>query len=127
MSDKKLGTKVTEFLKLKQKIKKKNVEVEDLKAIASVLEGEIIKGLENGKIERSDVALGSVSLKKSNVWSAKDWDKIWKYILKNKDKALLQKRLSQATFNEYLEEGVKIPGTEKLIKKTLSVGYKRGV
>ena len=122
-----LGTTITAFLKLKQKISKKNKEVDELKSEVSAMEKEIIKELEAQKSKGSDVKIGSVKLKESNVWSAKDWKKVWDYILKKKDTNLLQKRLAQTVFNEYLEEGIKIPGTEKMIKKTLSVGFKKGV
>ena len=127
MTTKKLGTTVTEFLKLKIKIRKKNAEIDDLKEQASTLEDIIIKAQESEKIERTDVPLGSAKIKKTTIHSAKDWKKVWAYIFKHKDTSLLQKRLAQATLNELLEDGIKIPGTEKMIKKTLSVGYKKGV
>jgi len=127
MLDKKLGTVVTSFLKLKQKIKKKNAEIDDLKEKASGLEKQIIKAQEREGIERSDVALGSATIKETTVHSVKDWKKVYKYIFSNKDQSILQKRLSQATLNEYLEDGARVPGTEKMIKKSLMVGFKRRV
>lgn len=124
MSDS-LGTTVTGFLKLRAKITKKNKEVDELKKQASEIESIIIKELEQNKTTRADVMLGSVTLKPKNVFSAKDWKKIYAYIIKKKDFNILQKRLGQTALDEYLEDGVKIPGVEKMIKKSLSVGWKK--
>lgn len=125
--DPKMGTKLLSFLKLKAKISKANKVVNDLKAEASVLEKDLIIDFENSKTLRADVKLGSVSLKKEDVFSAKDWPKVWDYILKSKDTGLLQKRLSQALLKEYYEDGLVIKGIEHMTKKSLSVGFKRGV
>lgn len=129
MSDKKLGVTVTAFLKLKQKATKKQKEVDEIKEQARVLEGEIIKVLEaDTKTTRADVKIGSVTYSKENVWNVKDWKKVWKYIFKTKDTAILShQRMSNTLLREYLKEGIKIPGTEKMIKKKLTVGYKRGI
>lgn len=127
MSAKKLGTTVTEFLKLKIKIRQKNAEIDTLKEQASILEKQIVRVQEIEKIKRTDVEIGSASLKETTVHSVKNWKKVWAYIFKHRDTSLIQKRLSQAILNEYLEEGIKIPGTDKMVKKYLTVGYKKGV
>lgn len=121
------GTQVTTFLKLKQKESKLRKQADEIKSQANDLMKEIIVGMEAEKINRVEVKMGSVGLKSEPVFSAKDWNKVWQYIFRKKDKNLLQKRLGQAHLKELLEDGVKIPGIEKMTKKTLTVGYKKSV
>lgn len=124
--DKKLGTKVLEFMKLRAKATKKQKEVDAIKSEASTLEKEIIIMLEDDKNDRAGCRLGGVKISKNDVFSAKDWKKVWAYIFKQKDSGLVQKRLSQALLKEYLEDGLKIPGVERMVQKKLTLGWKKG-
>lgn len=50
-----------------------------------------------------------------------DWMALQDYIIETGTTALLQKRLSEATANEMIESGVKIPGVDTYDVDTLSV------
>jgi len=128
MTTKKLGTTVTAWVKLKDKIRKKNAELADLTTQAEELVKPIIKSQEAENLVRTDVAIGSATLKIETLFSVTDWKKVWKYIFKHKDTAVLShQRLANAFLRELDEEGIKIPGTKKFTKKSLHVGYKKGV
>ena len=124
----KLGTTVTAWVKLKQKIKKMNAELADLTTQAEELVKPIIKYQEAENLVRTDVAIGSATLNIETLFSVTDWKEVWKYIFRHKDTAILShQRLANALLRELAEEGIKIPGTKKYIKKSLKVGYKKGV
>jgi len=125
MAQTKIGTTITKFLKLKAKITAETKKVEALKSEANAMSIEIIKELESTNAMGADVKAGSVKLKEEIMFSAKDWKKVWKWIFKNNSEDILQKRLSQPMLRELLEDGVKIPGLEKMTKKSLSIGRKR--
>jgi hypothetical protein len=127
MAQPKLGTKVNQFLRLKKKISEKQKEVDDMKVQASQMQKELITALEDSGTERMDSALGSVTLKQDTVCHVTNWPKFYGYIKKNNAFELLQKRVGQSAYTEYLEAGERIPGTEKMNKKKLTIGYKRGV
>jgi methionyl-tRNA synthetase len=120
------GKDADHYLRLKKKISAKAKELEAMKSEASALQDELIKKFEAGT-QRVDGKLGSITLKKDIEGTVKNWDAVYKYILKKKDFSLLQKRLGQAHFRELIEDGVKVPGIDKFHKKSLGVGYKKAV
>ena len=122
---KEFGDKLLAFLKLKAKISKANKVLTELKSEAEGMAKELIPIFEDTKTLRADVKLGSVTLKSEYIYTAKDWKKVWKYIYKNHDDGLVQKRLSQALLKEYYEDGIKIEGIERMKKKSLGIGFKR--
>lgn len=125
---KKLGNVVKKFLSVKSKIKAKSREIEELKSEAFKMELELIISMETEKLSRFDVeSLGSVTLKTPTIGVVKEWDKFYKFIKKNNAFELLQKRIGQTAFGEYLEANKKVPGVETMVKKSLTVGWKKGI
>jgi hypothetical protein len=52
----------------------------------------------------------SLTLKKEDVPTAEDWDKVWKYIQESGQFDLLEKRLGKLACKERWENGIEIPG-----------------
>lgn len=127
MTQPKLGTKVNQFLRLKKKIAAKQKEVDDMRSIAEKMKDELVVLMEDANIEKHGSALGSVTLKKEVIGNVENWPKFYNYIKKNNAFELLQKSVGQGAFREYIEAGERIPGTSKMTRKKLTVGYKRGV
>jgi len=127
----KTGTMCEKYIALKKTIsenEKSHKEKQDaLKNKLYALEKEIIKSLKNDNLKRADSRSGAVILKKTIHANAKDWEKIYKYILKTKRFFIMQKRLSDTAYRELLDDGENVPGIEKYEKETLSVSFKKGI
>ena len=54
------------------------------------------------------------------VAQVEDWDEFWKYIYRHKLGHLLQRRVSDPSYRELLEQGKKVPGVSPFNKKRMS-------
>ncbi|HFD31321.1 MAG TPA: hypothetical protein ENJ28_01215 [Gammaproteobacteria bacterium] len=125
MTTSKIGTTVTKFLKLKQKISAQNKIVTDLKSEAAKMEIDIIKQLEKEKQQGTTVTLGSVKISETLHGNVKDKNKLLKYATTKDAMQLMSIQLSQAAYREMVEDGKKFSFIEPFHKKKLSVGIKR--
>ena len=117
----KLSKKVTDFILLKTNITAATKQLEGMKSEASKLEEELMIDL--AKINQLGVMVkaGSIKFAEKDVFNVKDWNKVYKHILKTKNFGFLQKRLSTALLNEIYEDtGKTIAGVEHFTKKSLS-------
>jgi len=121
----KLGNMATDFLKLQAKITKANKVVKALEEERSELKKMLIPAIEATKQTGVTVKMGSVNIKKEDVFAAKDWSKIYKHILKTKNFGLLNKALGQGLLREYYEDGIQIEGIEHMTKKKITYGFKK--
>lgn len=128
---KKLGTCVDRLYSLRDKIKKKKIEIEKLGAVKDLaaLESEL-KALEKHIIElvgnEPDMkgVLGRTAkcvINETYVPTVKDWGALYAHVKKTKNFSFLQKRLSSTAFREHWESGENIPGVQKMIIKKLSL------
>lgn len=100
----------------------------ELEAQVAVVEGEY-KGIEDELLQQLDAQktttcrgkLASVSVSSTVTANVTDWDDLYKFIKKGNHFHLLQRRVTDAAYREFLEHGVKVPGTESFIKKRLNV------
>jgi len=124
----KIGTQVDNLYKQKLKmeeqkkvIKKEELKLEKMKRKFDEKEMEIINTLPKEKINGVVGKFCKVELVTKEYPNVVSWDKLWSYILKNKAKDLLQKRVSAVAWKERKEDGKKIPGVVTFNKKTLSL------
>lgn len=101
-------------------------EVEALAAKESALREELINKLPKSQASGIAGKVARASIENKTVYSAKDWDAIHGYILKQHKKnpgvwSLLQRRLGDATCKELFEAGVKVPGVEAMEVPTVSL------
>lgn len=101
-------------------------QAEAMKAREEALKEHLINQLP--KLESTGIAgkLCRVTLGSKEIPVAKNWDDVWRYIVKNYKKnpgvvALVQKRLGEATVKEMWEAGKDVPGVEHFTVKTLGV------
>lgn len=125
MAELKIGTKIDRLFKLREKRKVVKKELEDIKAKEKELSDDIMKSLPKDKIEGAAGKLAKCSISKKKVPAVKDWPKFWKYILRNKATDMLQKRVSQAAWEERVEKGKKVPGVESFTVVSLSLTKKK--
>lgn len=74
------------------------------------------EGLDKATGKKASVSIGS-----SVVADVQDWDAFWAYIIKNKYTHLLQRRVSDPSYRELLEQGKKIPGVMPFTKRKLNL------
>ena len=86
---------------------------------------EIIKALDEQKVDGSRGKLATVSIQESVVTDTPNWDELWPWISKTKNFQLVVKNINQAAFRELLalETAKKrsIPGTTPKTVRKLSV------
>jgi hypothetical protein len=115
-----MSKKVSQFINLKVSITSASSQLAKMKSEAATLESELMLDLEKADQLGVTVKAGSIELKKTDVFNAKDWKKIETHILKTKNFSFLQRRLSSALLKEMFEDtGKTIEGVEHFTKKSL--------
>lgn len=103
-------------------------EKRSLESQAKVVE-EKIKEIEEGLMERLgaeglEKATGtkaSVSISSTVTADVQDWDVFYPFIAKNKFWHLLQRRVSDPSYRELLEQGKRVPGVVPFTKKRINL------
>lgn len=65
--------------------------------------------------------LAKVNVLRKVVPQVKDWDQLYKHILKTKDFSLLQRRVGETSWKEQTENGKPIPGVEAFTAMKISL------
>ncbi len=94
---------------------------DELEAEEKALKEYIINTLPKSQASGVAGKLARVSIDQKDVPSPKDWDKIYKYILKTKSFELLQRRLASQVVQERWEAGKEVPGVERFKVTTVSL------
>ena len=115
----KLSKKVSDFINLKVSITAANKQLTEMKSEAAKLESELMTELESNNQLGVSVKIGSITIKEKDVFNAKDWKKVNKYIDKTKNYDLYQRRLNTTLLNDMFKDGKRIPGVEHFMKKSL--------
>lgn len=90
---------------------------EEFKALKEHLIQTLPKDDARGVLGRSAKAIVVVK----DVPSVKDWDALYKHVLKTKDFSLMQRRLADGAVRERWDDGKKVPGVEPFKAVTVSV------
>lgn len=117
----KLGTKIDQLFKLKQKIKVEEEKVKKLKASYKEKEDELMNSVDKESLNGAAGKLAKVSIKKSVVANITDWPTFCKYMSRNKAWDMVQKRISSPAYRARLEDKKKVPGLEPFTKVSLSM------
>lgn len=105
-------------------IKRINNLLTDAKKYREELVEHAFKLFENEKLEGARGKLAQVSISRSVVPQVEDpgdWPKVFRWIVKNKDFSVLQKRLAVTHIRELWDDKVNIPGVKPFTKVGLSV------
>ena len=93
----------------------------DLESQESVLREHIIQNLPKSELEGAKGKVGKVTLGLKTTVKITDWGEFYKYLVKTKNFALLQRRPGDAAIQEIWESGKKVPGAEPFNVVTLSI------
>ena len=93
----------------KAQVKKVLAELDEQEKI---LKNHIIDELPKSQAEGITGRKAKVTINTKKIGSVKDWDMLYKYILRHKHFSLLQRRLSDSAVQERWEDKKKIPGVE---------------
>lgn len=123
MANKSLTDHIAQLREIKTKITVINTTLNDLKSSQAALEQEILHALDNMGHETTSITTkaGTVSILVNNVPVVKDWNLVYKYIVKHNAFYLLQRRMSATAFREFVEMEETIPGTEVFPKRTIGL------
>ncbi len=120
-----LGTCVDNLYKLNQEkaalTKKFNAEEKVIKEKIDALEAHVFETFGKQKLEGGLGKVAKVRIIEKDMPTAKDWGKVYNYIVENDAFDLLQKRLSTKAYADRAESEGGIPGIETFRKITLSV------
>lgn len=116
-----LATCVDKYYTLQQKRYKAQAVVKTIALEENALEEHILKTLPVG--DRTGVAgkVARVSIELKEIPQVKDWPKFYAHILKTKSFELLNKAVNSKAVKERWKSGKTVPGTDKFIRKVLSV------
>lgn len=97
-------------------------QAEEIKVNENALKEHLIATL--GKDQAAVGVIGNIATVKvipSVIPVATDWDAIWEYIQKNKATDMLQRRLNDKAVKDRWENGVSVPGVDKMSVDKVSV------
>ena len=116
-----LSVKVNKFLLMKKNITAANKQITEMKSEAFKLETELLETMQKAEQLGITVTGGTIKIKETDTFNAKDWKKINKYIDDTGDHDLMQRRLNTTLLNDYFKAGKKIKGVEHYVKTSLGV------
>ena len=122
MSNPTIGELIDAMYRVRQKRLEVQKKVDDLKAKQNQIEGMLMDALTKQNTRKGEGSLASASISTAINPVVNDWDKLNRFILRHKELALFQKRLSAPRFRELLEEHPRgIPGLESFEQKTINL------
>lgn len=124
-----LGQQIDKLFKLREKITSEQKKVDALKEQRNELEQSIITQMkESGDLEQARSNKATATRTIQVVPHVKDWQKLYRYIIRNKALHLFERRIASAAYRELMEsrKGRKLPGVESFSKETLSLRKRSG-
>lgn len=120
-----VSTKVSKFLMMKANITAANKQLTEMKSEAFKLETELMGIMEKSNQLGIVVKSGSIKIKETETFNAKDWNKINAYIEDTGDFDIYQRRLNTTLLKDYFAAGKKIKGVEHFTKHSLGFSHKK--
>ena len=122
MSDPTIGELIDAMYRVRQKRLEVQKKVDDLKAKQNQIEDMLMNALTKQNTRKGEGSLASASISTAINPVVNDWDKLNRFILRHKELALFQKRLSAPRYRELLEEHPRgIPGLDSFVQKTINL------
>lgn len=117
----KLGALVDALYLLDEQISRRNAEMRKLGQKYSVLEAMIMKKMPGSKLSGIEGRRAAARIIPTVVGSVTSWPALYKFIAKKQAFELLQRRVNNAAYREYLENQIKVPGVERFVSEKLSL------
>lgn len=121
-----LGACADRLLELRHAKAELNRALEALEEERRAVEAKLIAELPKSEAAGVTGHAANARVVTKQVPTAKDWDQIYKHVLRTKDFALLQRRLSEGAVKELWEAGKAVPGVEAFTVVTVSVTQAKG-
>lgn len=102
----------------KRKLEAQTKEVEEK---IKEIEESLMERLGKEGLEKATGTKASVSITSTVTADVQDWDAFYPYIAKNKFWHLLQRRVSDPSYRELLEQGKKVPGVVPFTKRRINL------
>jgi len=118
---KELGAVADELFQLKEQRSRVQKLADLIEEREKALKAYVIETLPKSKSTGVSGQLATVTIVTKDIPTAKDWDKIYAFILKTKSFDLLQRRLAEGSVKERWENDEAIPGVEHFNAVTVSV------
>ena len=115
------GDLVDLLYELKQTRREEQKKVDAIEAQEKLLEALLIETLPTSNLEGLLGTKAKVQIISRIVPTAKDWEAITAYMVKNKDFALVQRRLNEKHITDLWDAKKTVPGVEKYNAKKVSV------
>ena len=96
-------------------------QIKEVEEKAKEIEESLMERLGKEGLEKATGTKASVSITSSVTADVQDWDAFYPYIAKNKFWHLLQRRVSDPSYRELLEQGKKVPGVVPFTKRRINL------
>jgi len=120
----KIGTLLKQLIKARNEIRAADEIIKHKKEKYTELADKMITALQDAGITMTgDKAVATASIKETKIAKVTDWEQFYRYIHRNKNYSLLQKRVSDVAYRELMEgrKNRNIPGSEIFTKVTLNL------
>lgn len=116
-----LGTVVDQLKRTTEIRLEMEAEAREVKARETELKEHLLENIDTKKSRGVSGLKYQAKVKTSTKFSVKDWDDVYDYVYDNDRFDLLGKSVSQTAVKELFDDGIRLPGTEKINVKTLSI------
>jgi len=106
---------------LKDEKAKLTKQLEELDKERKAIQEHVINELPKSNAKGVSGSVANVRVVTKDVPQVEDWDALYTYIRKTKRTDLLQRRLSEASIGELLDQGVKVPGVKTFTAVSISL------
>lgn len=117
-----IGALIDDLHHNRDKIRKLEKQVSELKEVRDDLELRLIEAMEAQGIQQSRGAHATATITESVKPSVEDWDTFYAFIKRNNAFYLLERRPASAAYRELMERRTKpVPGVTSFIKRSISL------
>lgn len=118
---KNIGDLVDELVSLRDDKRALEAQISALKEKSDAVEAQVMEQLAANGIDSARGKTATISISSSTVADVQDWDALYAFIKKGNHFHLLQRRVTDLSYREFLEQGKKVPGVEPFTKQRLNV------
>jgi len=114
-----LGNHIDKLFLMKLEIDREEVKIKKLKDKYEKVREAVYNKVSKEDLDGGKGKLAKVSLVRTESPSIEDFDKFFKFVIRNKSKDLIARKVNSKAWRERLEAGKKVPGVEKFVKITM--------
>lgn len=111
-----IGALIDQAWELREKKRALDAQIKIIETEAAALESTVMERLQEEGLDSAKGTRASISLSTSTVANVEDWDALFAFIKKGNHFHLLQRRVSDPAFREFLEQGRVVPGAQPFTK-----------